>query len=174
MAALTAQHIDRIGEAETSQFSQAKMELLQQEPFSAMQYQPYDECTWKSSHCAAVTHYAFLENVLHNSTDKYDFKQWDFHAFEYRRWSINTILFKGSDLNNEKISDDDEQSISADLPREKGRHCGAVGQALVVHLAYFPQRNDGADKLLPLFEDLANSLTGPLLPELLSGDRLDV
>lgn len=161
MGALAPQKSDT---ADTSKFAHERLELLKHQPFSDMQYNPHDRCTWQSSQCAALTHYSFLDSMLHNSTDKYDFKQWDFHAFEYRRWSINTILFKGSDLNNELISGDDEQSISADLPREKNRHCGAVGTALVVHLAYFPQRNDGADKLLPHFEELAQSLTGPLLP----------
>ena len=139
--------------------------LLKDVPFSDMSYQVFDKCSWSSSQCAAIAHYTFLESIHHNITSKYDFKLWDFHAFGYRRWSINTILFKGSDLNAEVISADDEQSISEDLPRQKNRHCGAVGQALVVHLAYYPQRNGGADNLLPLFEQLAHNLTGQMLPD---------
>lgn len=85
----------------------------------------------------------------------------DFHAFKYRRWSINTKLFKGIDLNTADIGDN-EQSISADLLREQGRRCG---QALAVHLTCGPQQNDGADESLPVFKDLALVMGGPLLPD---------
>lgn len=165
MGALDTQYPTSAGMAQTGAYTDEIKALLQQLPFAEMHYDIFDKCSWSSAQCAAVTQYMFLESVIHNTTDKYDFNLWDFHAFDYRRWSINTILFKGSDLNSEHIAPDDEQSISVDLPRAKGQHCGAVGQALVVHLAYYPQRDNGADKLLSAFEQLACKFTGDLLPD---------
>lgn len=165
MGALDIVHQSSDDAPSESLYKRHKDVLLKRKPFTDMKYFVFDECTWGSSVCAAITHYAFLENLYSNSTDNYDFKLWDFHAFGYQRWSINTIMFRGDDLNAESISGDDEQSISVDLPQELGQHCGAVGQALVVHLAYNPQRNADIDNLLPHFEQLAVTLTGDLLPE---------
>ncbi|KAL0042515.1 hypothetical protein WJX79_002128 [Trebouxia sp. C0005] len=98
---------------------------------------------------------------------KYDFGTWDLNAFKYERWSINTIMFKGSDLNRELISEDDELSISETLPKTKGKHCGAVGSAVVAHLAYVTQRGarlEERTQVLKRYGELAEMLTGPLLP----------
>lgn len=136
--------------------------------FAKMPYRPYDICAIKSFECAATCHYNFLDSLANNDLDKYDFGVWDFHAFEYLRWSINTILFKGSDLNRVKVPDDDEEFISKTLPQSKGRHCGAVGSsAIVVHLAYITQRGVQLEErthLLQHYEVLAEKLHGPLLP----------
>ena len=141
--------------------------FLDNSPFVNMTYKPYDMCALRSFACAATVHYNFLDNVKHDQLHKYEFGVWDLNAFKYERWSINTIMFKGSDLNREAITEDDELSISETLPKAKGRHCGAVGTALVVHLAYVTQRGvrlEERTNLLQHYERLAESLTGPLLP----------
>ena len=141
--------------------------FLDGSPFEKMTYKPYDMCALRNFGCVATVHYNFLDNVAKDELDKYDFGTWDLNAFSYERWSINTIMFKGSDLNKENISEDDEQSISETLPRLKGRHCGAVGSAIVAHLAYVTQRGTGLEEktqVLKRYEDLAERLTGPLLP----------
>lgn len=140
---------------------------LDNSAFSEMLYRPYEECALYNFECAATCHYSFLDNVAGNGTGKYDFGRWDFHAFEYIRWSINTILFRGSDLNRERIPDDDEEFISKDLPKSRGRHCGAVGAAVVVHMAYVSQRSLELEErtgLLEEYEKLAEALHGPMLP----------
>ena len=115
MGALDTHDPDSDDIVEAGKYKSEKDALLKNMPFSDMSYRMYDKCSWSSSQCAAIAPYSFLESIHHNTTSKYDFKLWDFHAFGYRRWSINTILFKGSDLNAEVISADDEQ----DLPRQR-------------------------------------------------------
>ena len=103
-----------------------------------------------------------------NQLDRYNFHFWDFHAFSYDRWSINAILFKGSDLATTPIDPEvgDEVTISWTLPEKLDRHCGAVGSALVVHLAYGLQRSAGIGEtgIVQHYERLAEKLTGRLLP----------
>ena len=135
--------------------------------FENMTYEPYDKCGLHKFACVATVHYNFLSNEAKNELDLYNFGTWDFHAFKYQRWSINTIMFKGSDLNREDILEDDEESISKILPRIKGKHCGAVGTAIVDHLAYVTQRGEGFEEktqVLRHYEELAQHLHGPLLP----------
>lgn len=136
-------------------------------PFEKMPRDAYYPCAIQNFTCAATCHYNFLDSLAHNDLEKYDFGSWDFHAFDYRRWSINTIMFKGGDLNNETIMDDDEETISNVLPHAKGRHCGAIGSAIVVHMAYSNQRSEQLEEkthLLQHYTALAEKLHGPLLP----------
>ena len=141
--------------------------FLDNSPFANMTYKPYDMCALRSFACAAAVHYNFLDNAARDELYKYEFGVWDLNAFKYERWSINTIMFKGSDLNKEAIAEDDELSISETLPKSKGRHCGAVGKAVVVHLAYVTQRGvklEERTNVLQHYQELAGNLTGPLLP----------
>lgn len=134
--------------------------------FANMTYKPYDMCALRNFACVATCHYNFLDNLARDELYKYDFGTWDLNAFKYERWSINTIVFKGSDLNREVISEDDELSISETLPKIKGKHCGAVGSAVVAHLAYVTQRGaklEERTQVLKRYEELAE-LVGPLLP----------
>ncbi len=135
--------------------------------FANMTYKPYDMCALRNFACVATCHYNFLDNLARDELYKYDFGTWDLNAFKYERWSINTIMFKGSDLNREVISEDDELSISETLPKTKGKHCGAVGSAVVAHLAYVTQRGvrlEERTQVLKRYEELAEKLAGPLLP----------
>lgn len=135
--------------------------------FENMPQDAYYPCAIESFVCAATCHYNFLDSLADNDLDKYNFGTWDFHAFDYRRWSINTIMFKGGDLNHEEIMDDDEETISNVLPHSKGRHCGAIGSAIVVHMAYANQRGQQLEEkthLLQRYTAMAEKLHGPLLP----------
>ncbi|DBA90473.1 TPA: hypothetical protein ACH3X1_003737 [Trebouxia sp. C0004] len=141
--------------------------FLDGSPFGNMTYKPYDMCALRNFACVATCHYNFLDNLARDELYKYNFGTWDLNAFKYERWSINTIMFKGSDLNREVISEDDEQSISETLPKTKGKHCGAVGSAVVAHLAYVTQRGarlEERTQVLKRYEELAERLAGPLLP----------
>jgi len=142
--------------------------FLEGSPFMSMDSNPHGNCALGSMECAAISHYNFLANIdKEGGLDKYDFGTWDFNAFDgYPRWSINTFIFKGSDLNKEEILADDEKSIAVLLPEIKKVHSGAVGKAIVVHLSYKPQRVDGLEQQTNVaahYVALARKLTGPLL-----------
>ena len=144
------------------------MDYLGQDLFKDFKYGPFENCSWASPECATLCHSFFIQNAATDDLDKYNFQLWDFNALYYKRWSINAILFKGSDVNQMVMSakHDDEYHISKILPKRLGKHCGAVGSALVVHLAYYPQREAGLRErnIIPLYEGLAEKLTGTLLP----------
>ena len=146
---------------------QAMLPFLEAEPFADIKYGAYESaCALHSPDCAALSHLNFLQNLADNNSAHYDFGVWDFNAFNYARWSINTILFKGKDLCYEKLGTDDEAQITQELSKAKGKRSGAVGSALVVHLAYHTQRNAGLLDRLNLLEQysaLAGNLTGNLL-----------
>lgn len=142
--------------------------FLEGSPFMSMDSNPHGDCALESMECAAISHYNFLANIdKEGGLDKYNFGTWDFNAFNgYPRWSINTFIFKGSDLNKEEILADDEKSIAVLLPEIKKVHSGAVGKAIVVHLSYKPQRVDGLEQQTNVaahYVALARKLTGPLL-----------
>lgn len=148
---------------------QRMLPFLEAEPFADIKYGAYESaCALHSPDCAALSHLNFLQNIADNNTAHYDFGVWDFNAFNYARWSINTIMFKGSDLCRENLGTDDEADITQTLPQGKGRRSGAVGSAVVVHLAYNTQRSAGLLDRVDLVEqyaDLAANLTGALLDE---------
>lgn len=144
------------------------MTYLEDKPFANFTYGPLETCSLTSLECASLCHFYFLQNVANNQLDRYNFHFWDFHAFSYDRWSINAILFKGSDLATTPMDPEvgDEVTISWTLPEKLDRHCGAVGSALVVHLAYGLQRSAGIGEtgIVQHYERLAEKLTGRLLP----------
>ena len=149
-------------------FEQRVMPFLQTDPFANMKYGTYEHvCQLSSLDCAALCHFNFLQNFADDNLAKYNFGVWDFNAFNYDRWSINTILFKGSDLNREHMGTDDESYITEVLSKKKRKRNGAVGPAVVVHLAYHTQRNAGLESdvsVLEAYAGLAANITGPLLP----------
>ena len=146
---------------------QNMLPFLEAEPFADIKYGAYESaCALHSPDCAALSHLNFLQNMADNNTAHYDFGVWDFNAFGYARWSINAIMFKGSDLCNENLGTDDEVDITQVLPQRKGKRSGAVGSALVVHLAYHTQRSAGLLDRVDLVEQyaaLAANMTGTLL-----------
>lgn len=150
------------------EFQQRLLPFLQSDPFADIKYGTYEHvCQLSSLDCAALCHLNFLQHVASNSLSRYNFGVWDFNAFNYERWSINTILFKGSDLYREEMGNDDESHITELLSKAKRKRSGAVGPALVVHLAYHTQRNAGLESstnFLELYAALASNATGPLLP----------
>lgn len=150
------------------EFVVGNFSFLEGSPFMSMDSNPHGNCALGSMECAVICYYNFLANIdKEGGLDKYDFGTWDFNAFDgYPRWSINTFIFKGSDLNKEEILADDEKSIAVLLPEIKKVHSGAVGKAIVVHLSYKPQRVDGLEQQTNVaahYVALARKLTGPLL-----------
>lgn len=146
---------------------QNMLPFLEADPFADIKYGAYESaCALHSPDCAALSHLNFLQNLAANTTAYYDFGAWDFNAFNYARWSINAILFKGSDLCYEDLGTDDEAHITMVLSKVKGKRSGAVGSALMVHLAYHTQRNSGLLDRVNLVEQytaVAANLTSNLL-----------
>jgi hypothetical protein len=95
----------------------------------------------------------------------YHFPQWDLHAQGYVRWSINFMAFKGSEMGRVTSSDDEEQ-ISREFPQLWRRHCGAVGNTVASHFAYYPQRAalEAYTDLLEQYRNLTVNACGPLVP----------
>ena len=122
-------------------------------------------CHWESSKCRLLQHESFLKRYKDGSLSAYMFSVWDFHYVvsteSYNRWSINLILFRGKDIADVDLSND-ELKISHVIPMREKKHCVAVGQALAVHFAYRPQRANGLrekteDILLEKYQWLANA-----------------
>lgn len=124
---------------------------------------PFSKCTWKDWHCAAIAHYSFLHRWQHQQLAAYNFRLWDFDTLTYERWSINFMVFNGSDL-PQSMPKDDEAAISQKIPKAWQYHTAAVGAALVVHFSYLPQDTlINRTNLLVHYEHLAASITGQQL-----------
>ena len=167
-AGMNAMHTRASMSLDDSPYSNDIATALQNNPYKDCEYGYWTRCSVASAAGAAACHYSFLENLRSKQLHKYDFHIWDFHTFGYQAWSINTILFKGSEVNREVFDDDvhDEWFISQRLSERRDQHSGAIGSALVVHMAYHTQREDEFDEsnILLQYEILAETLTGPLLP----------
>ena len=101
---------------------------------------------WTDPKCAAIAHESFFYHVKRNNHLRvYDFNKWDFHSSEYTRWSINFVLMRGKYVNRMHKwfphLNDDELTISQEIPKLIKRHAYALGSALVVHFSYGVQIN---------------------------------
>jgi hypothetical protein len=83
----------------------------------------------------AITHESFFVHYKNGNLKKYDF-----HKYNYSRWSINFILFKGKYAKYVFCKDfshlADEQIISIKIPMKLKKHAYALGSALVSHFSY--------------------------------------
>jgi hypothetical protein len=109
-----------------------------------IEYAPWSNFL-KNANCTVLVHESFLHHSSNNELDVYDFKRWDFHHMGYERWSINFVLMRGIYANKMKKMlpdmDDDEVAISQEMPKMFGKHCFALGSAIVVHFSYKRQAN---------------------------------
>ena len=68
------------------------------------------------------------------------FKLFDFNSYNYDRWRINFILFRGSILNKIETlypnDASDEEIITQVLPKDMNRHNYVLGSALAAHFSY--------------------------------------
>ncbi|KAI9140079.1 hypothetical protein BKA69DRAFT_1081742 [Paraphysoderma sedebokerense] len=122
------------------------------------------KCAWENWKCAMLSHENFLYNMEHNMTWLYDFPIYDFHAYDRdARWSINFFILNSS--NTVITMKDDEQEIAVEIPKRLGRHCAAVGKALVVHYGYYTQRSglDEQNHIMSRYAKLAKQECGFVL-----------
>lgn len=144
---------------------QRMLPVLEAEPFADIKYGAYEAaCALHSPDCTALSHLNFLQHIADNNTAHYDFGVWDFNAFNYARWSIDTIMnmFKSINLCRENLGTDDDIDITQTLPQRK--------VLLAPHLWYtwLIKRNAGLLDRVNLVEQyaaLAANLTGALLDE---------
>lgn len=115
-------------------------------------YSTFSGDGWHSGAHALLQHRLLLHRL--NSLGEagasalYDaFRLWDFDAqgFGTGRWSINCFVYDPADLASMDVelcrnSQDDENFLSNVFPATTGKHCGATADALVAHMAYYPQR----------------------------------
>jgi hypothetical protein len=105
-------------------------------------YNPFCDLGWRSGRAAALIHSDFFQKLKDSRLDLYKYKQWVLHNFE--RNSINCISWFGEDFAQFKRcepSADDEQWLAVDKPKEVGRVNSICGTSLMVHFAYYTQRD---------------------------------
>jgi hypothetical protein len=111
-----------------------RMGLLPDHP--VIEYECLGEVSWRRWQTAQTCHETFFRLYA----TRYRFSTWQLRACE--RFSINAMCWLGSDLAEaaRRFEGDDEEWVTEILPRETNRHCCIVGDSLVTHFAYGPQR----------------------------------
>lgn len=95
---------------------------------------------WKSGEFAAQLHHWFLD--LYLKTRKYEYLYVGKQPMGMIRFSINCILWFGDEMKKIRgiIPGDDEEFLSCIYPSQHGLVNCWNGNALVVHFAFYPQR----------------------------------
>jgi hypothetical protein len=91
--------------------------------------------------CGAIAHESFLYNIYKNdfNLDIYNFTLYDLNYYNYARWRINFILFRGSFVNKIETlykKHSSEEIITQLLPRDMKRHSYVLGSAIAAHFSY--------------------------------------
>jgi hypothetical protein len=115
-----------------------RMGLLPELPL--IEYECLGEVSWRRWQTARDCHDTFFRLHAAGQLDRYRFNTWQLS--QYERFSINAMCWLGSDLAEpaRRFETDDEAWVTEIVPRETGRPCCIVGDALVAHFAYGPQR----------------------------------
>jgi hypothetical protein len=81
------------------------------------------------------------------------------------KFGLALVHIAGSELDPITIQDD-EEAIAVDFPKARKRHCAAVGQAVGVHFAYYPQRTglEANTDVLQRYKVLAEDVCGSVVP----------
>ena len=95
-----------------------------------------DATGWANPQFAYSLHRHFLDNINHLESFRFP----DFHLFDYPRFSINCFAWFGRDFDMYfESTNDEEQYISADRPRQLHRPNVICGNAIVSHFAFYTQ-----------------------------------
>ena len=126
------------------------------------EYNPFANCGWKGAGCAEMSLRTFLHHYKNNQLEKYFFKEL-YLTTDRKRFSINAFLVDRNLLTFEMatvgpIGNDDEKWLSEILSAKVAHPNCVVGEALVVHFAYY-RVYDAMLKLgiLQEFENLVNN-----------------
>ncbi|REK06809.1 MAG: hypothetical protein DWQ37_22475 [Planctomycetota bacterium] len=115
-----------------------KQGLLADTP--AVEYECLGDVSWRRWRTAHAAHETFFDLRAAGELHKFHFDTWE--LTDYERFSINAMCWLGRDLAEpaRRFADDDEAWVTEHVPRETGRTTAIVGDALVAHFAYAPQR----------------------------------
>lgn len=115
-----------------------KLGLLPETP--AIEYECLGNVSWARWQTARDCHETFFQLHAAGELGRYRFDDWVLK--DYERFSINAMCWLGSDLAEvaKRFESDDEAWVTEIAPREAQRPCCIVGDALVAHFAYGPQR----------------------------------
>lgn len=113
-------------------------------------YSCMDAVGWDRPVFAEHIHRRFLAALADGTwDDRWHFGKWELHSFE--RVSINGISWLGSEFAKFEgaVGEDEEQWLSCDAPRHKGRMCCINGNAICAHFSFYTQRDhlDATDVL---------------------------
>ena len=103
-------------------------------------YHCMDDIGWRVPRFAEHAHRSFLRSYEDGLSERFIFPDWVLFYFE--RYSINCFSFFGSDFSSfgGRVGQDEEQWLSVEYPREKGRMNVICGNAVVAHFAFHTQR----------------------------------
>jgi hypothetical protein len=105
-----------------------------------IEYDCLGDVSWRRWQTARDCHETFFQLRAAGQLERFYFNTWVLS--QYERYSINCMCWLGRDLAEpaRRFVDDDEAWVTEILPREMGRPTAIVGDALVGHFAYSPQR----------------------------------
>jgi len=115
-----------------------KLGLLPESP--TIEYECLGDVSWSRWQTARDCHETFFR--LHAAGELSKYRMDDRVLKDYERFSINAMCWLGSDLAEaaKRFESDDEAWVTEIVPREAERPCCIVGDSLVAHFAYGPQR----------------------------------
>lgn len=111
---------------------------------------------WYEWQYAVFAFQQFQQRLMEDSLDRFDFGKWILS--DYERHSINFISWMGIEFSDINVWDkDDEGWLSVDKPAEKMKPNCIYGGFLVVHYAFFTQREmlDKKTEILDFFNTLS-------------------
>ncbi|MCJ1287230.1 hypothetical protein MMC26_006578 [Xylographa opegraphella] len=129
---------------------------LQRTPIARAAYDAFG-FAWGSWAIAAQQHYSLLSNIETNHIHKYHFGDsdgiWD---MQYDRYNLNFIAIWGHDVRANLPIQDDEQELTSDVPKRRGRPLLIDTKAVVSHFSFGPQKEGMRETdLLARYEALA-------------------
>lgn len=118
---------------------------------------------WRDHKIATLIHHKLLADIKNNTLDRWmGYDRWELH--EHVRFGVAFCCFFGKDILDWCIDQwegiDDEQYLSEICPHKNKRINCLVGNALIAHFGYGPQRDSGLEhSITPVIP--GNMLTVP-------------
>jgi hypothetical protein len=100
------------------------------------------EIAWRSGEFAELAHNAFLDKLESGNERDFFIQDVVIPPQSRKRVAINFISWLGEDMSacNGKVGEKEEDWLSIDRPLELNRSLKIIGDAMVAHFSYFPQR----------------------------------
>jgi hypothetical protein len=112
---------------------------------------------WERGEFAQMVHEEFLDALRRGEEARFKFNQWLLHGYE--RMSINSLCWMGSDFARfgGKVGSDEENWLTHTQPEALKKPNVILGQALVAHFAFHPQRAylENETNLLSVYQELS-------------------